>query len=129
MRATRILCAARRIIYHDIENCMNSKHEREWLDGMANVHAYAARGGGADKFASIGCVVDPGRDAADKAIVADIKKTLDKEDAKVLVLTKDQGLQQALTAKFTLTPSYACCRSPLAMRRTLTLSLSLVRLR
>ena len=90
--------ACTRYIFTDIENCMNRKDERRWLPeickNMAELRTYAAAGGHADKFAAI--LVEPGPNAADKRIIADVKATLKKGASDVLVLTKDKGIKQAL---------------------------------
>jgi len=100
MRAARALWGVFRYILADVENCMNSKAERRWLYEIpktyseARVQTYAARGGGADKFAGI--VVKPGPDAADNRIIADVKE-LPNGACQVLVLTRDTGLKRALS--------------------------------
>ena len=100
MRATRAMWAAcTRYIFADIENCMNRKNERRWLPeickNVAELRTYAAARGHAEKFAAI--LVEPGPNAADKRIIADVKATLKQGGSDVLVLTKDRGIKVALS--------------------------------
>lgn len=136
-RPARLLSAAcmrpTRRIFADIENCFDDNKSSKWLikacKDVAELRTYAAWGkhrqaiwerqgsvggcvGGHVGFVSV--LVDPGRNAADKALVACLGKVLEGQaaPADVLVLTKDKGLIKAASqhARKTASMRFAHCK-------------------